>query len=114
MATKPAGTTGDGLPEAQRQGPANDFIADALDLTTDAPNPSAVFLGEQHGEGKCELMSQIAGSYSNKGGIVTIDPDEIRPALPYTDTFLAKGSPHIPEYANEDAGTMHVTFCDEG
>lgn len=106
MATKPTGTSGGGLTEAQQQALANDFIADALDVTAHVPNPSAVLLGGQPGAGKSVVKGQIASSYDNKGGIVTIDPDEIRPALPYMDTFLAKGGSDIPEFANKDAGDI--------
>jgi len=98
--------TDEGLSESQQQLLASDIIGDALDLTTAVPHPTAVLLGGQPGAGKSAVKGQVVARFADNGGIVAVDPDEIRLALPYMDAYLAKGGSAIPDYANKDAGTV--------
>lgn len=95
---------------AQRQ--ANRAIDATLPV---ASAPTAVLTGGQPGAGKSTIVQNLVAEFGDKGGIVTIDPDKVRPLIPYMRPLIAMGVEEIPDVANSDAGAIayqmvwHVT-----
>jgi len=86
---------------AQRQ--ANRAIDATLPV---ASAPTAVLTGGQPGAGKSTIVQNLVAEFGDKGGIVTIDPDKVRPMIPYMRPLIAMGVEEIPDVANSDAGAI--------
>lgn len=68
--------------------------------------PKVVLTGGQPGSGKSYIVRSVGVEFEGMGGAVVIDPDEIRPTLPYMKEQIARGDLAIPNEANVDAGTI--------
>lgn len=105
MAPTGAGKGG-GLSKSEQQELAAELVEERLAITMAVPNPTAILTGGQPGAGKSVAKEQVVARFADAGGIIDIDPDDIRPALPYMDAFRAKGGSAIPDFANTDAGDV--------
>jgi predicted kinase len=66
--------------------------------------PRALLTGGQPGSGKTVLVDELASQFPD--GVVVVDPDEIRPQLPYMEDRMARGELAIPPAADVDAGAI--------
>lgn len=77
-----------------------------LEATKAVDNPRAVLTAGQPGSGKSMVVNSISVQFEGMGGAITIDPDAIRPNIPYMRERIAKGDLSIPDAAYQDAGTI--------
>lgn len=77
-----------------------------LDRTQPADRPRAAFTAGQPGSGKSMVVRSVSLQFEGVGGAVVIDPDAIRPNVPYMRDRIAKGDLTIPDAAYQDAGTI--------
>ncbi len=68
--------------------------------------PRAVLTGGQPGSGKSGIVDEAKAELGSQGGVIALDPDEIRTTLPYMKERIARGDLDIPDAAYEDAGTI--------
>jgi hypothetical protein len=94
------------MDDAQRQAHAAMLIKEQLRRTRAVDSPRAVLTGGQPGSGKSYVVRSVSVEFEGMGGAVRIDPDEIRPTLPYMAERIAAGDLEIPNAANVDAGTI--------
>lgn len=94
------------LPRDQQQAHAARLIAEQLDRTQRMDRPEAILTGGQPGSGKSYIVKSVGVQFEGLGGIVKIDPDDIRPTLPYMKERIEAGDLDIPDAANRDAGTI--------
>jgi hypothetical protein len=101
MADDPTPMTAD-----EQKAHAARLIAPELIHTMRVPNPRAVLTGGQPGSGKSYIVNSVGVQFEGVGGAVVIDPDAIRPTLPYMKERIAAGILDVPNAANIDAGTI--------
>lgn len=77
-----------------------------LTRTSPVAAPRAVLTGGQPGSGKSYIVRSVGVQFEGVGGAVVVDPDEIRPTLPYMKERIERGDLDIPGVANVDAGTI--------
>ena len=95
------------LTDAERQRLAERAIEDDLAASRPVDHPRAVLTGGQPGSGKSQIVAAISFQFEVSGeGAVIVDPDEIRPTLPYMRERIAAGNLDTPDAANSDAGTI--------
>ena len=102
----------EGLSEAERAALADELAEAELASKGEVPDPVILLTAGQPGSGKSSIGAVLASRFAGAGGVVQIDPDEIRPMLPYMDPLIEAGSLEIPEYANRDAGAIaYLLVC---
>ncbi|MGI4940831.1 MAG: zeta toxin family protein, partial [Janthinobacterium lividum] len=74
--------------------------------STRVAHPHAILTGGQPGSGKSRIVNMAGAQLEGQGGAVVIDPDAIRPTLPYMKERIAAGDLDVPDAANIDAGTI--------
>lgn len=94
------------MDDLQRTAHARQLMADELARTREVARPVAILTGGQPGSGKSYIVRSVGVEFENLGGIVKIDPDEVRPTLPYMKSRIAAGDLEIPDAAYSDAGTI--------
>ncbi len=94
------------LSTAERDKLARDLIDVQLGATKAVDDPRAVMTAGQPGSGKSMIVRSISVQFEGMGGAITIDPDVIRPNIPYMRERIAKGDLTIPDAAYQDAGTI--------
>ena len=94
------------LSEAEQQAHARHLMKEALQKSQAVDRPRAVLTGGQPGSGKSYIVNSVGVEFEGMGGVIKIDPDEIRPTLPYMAERIAAGNLDIPNAANIDAGTI--------
>ena len=94
------------LPAAEQRAHAERLIQEQLRKTLAMDRPEAILTGGQPGSGKSYIVKSVGVQFEGVGGIVKIDPDEIRPTLPYMKERIEAGDLDIPNAANSDAGTI--------
>lgn len=94
------------LSAAEQRAHASRLIQEQLERTQAMERPEAILTGGQPGSGKSYIVRSVGVQFEGMGGIVKIDPDEIRPTLPYMKERIADGDLDIPNAANNDAGTI--------
>ena len=92
-------------PSEQREHAAR-LIQEQLERTQAMERPEAILTGGQPGSGKSYIVNSVGVQFEGLGGIIKIDPDEIRPTLPYMKERIEAGDLDIPNAANSDAGTI--------
>lgn len=92
-------------PEKQRDH-AEHLMREALETGQRIERPTAILTGGQPGSGKSAIVDGARAQFEGKGGAIVIDPDEIRPTLPYMKERMERGDLDIPNEANVDAGTI--------
>lgn len=95
-----------GLTAGQQEALAGEIAARELLYTVAVDKPRPILTGGQPGSGKSYIVDQLAVAFEPIGGIITVDPDAIRPQLPYMKDRIAVGDLDIPKAANVDAGTV--------
>lgn len=95
-----------GLTPDEQDELANVIASTAFSYTQAVDHPRAILTGGQPGSGKSYIVDTLAVQFEPIGGIVTVDPDAIRPRLPYMQGRIAAGELDIPDVANIDAGTV--------
>lgn len=95
-----------GLTPDEHRAHAAMLMKELLDTSEAVDRPQAILTGGQPGSGKSAIVASARSSFETKGGAVVIDPDEIRPTLPYMHDRIARGDLDIPNEANVDAGTI--------
>lgn len=94
------------LSTEERDKLARSLIGVQLSTTKAVDEPRAVMTAGQPGSGKSMIVRSIAVQFEGMGGAITIDPDAIRPNIPYMRERIAKGDLSIPDAAYQDAGTV--------
>jgi Zeta toxin. len=94
-----------GLSEGEQLALAEKLLTRQRESTLQLSFPVATLTGGQPGAGKSAIKGQVV-AHAGKSGVVEIDPDEIRPVLPYMNQFIQQGGSKIPDIANTDAGTV--------
>jgi predicted ABC-type ATPase len=94
------------LSTAERDKLARSLIDVQLGMTKAVDDPKAVLTAGQPGSGKSMIVRSISVQFEGVGGAITIDPDAIRPNIPYMRERIAKGDLSIPDAAYQDAGTI--------
>lgn len=77
-----------------------------LSATQAVEKPEAWLTAGQPGSGKSVVVESISTTFTRNGGAVVIDPDAIRPNVPYMRDRIARGDLSIPDAAYQDAGTI--------
>lgn len=95
-----------GLTSAEQDELASVIASTAFSFTQAVDRPRAILTGGQPGSGKSYIVDSLAVQFEPIGGIVAIDPDAIRPRLPYMQERIAAGELDVPDVANVDAGTI--------
>ena len=96
------------LSGAEREALARELTDERLELTEPVAKPRAVLTAGQPGSGKSLIVNSIAVQFDGIGGAVVVDPDRVRPSIPYMEERIAKGDLAIPEAAFADAGTVAI------
>jgi predicted ABC-type ATPase len=78
----------------------------SLARTQRVDRPVAYLTGGQPGSGKSYIVEAIAERVADDGGLFVVDPDQIRPLLPYMEPYLANAILETPEVADRDAGMI--------
>jgi predicted ABC-type ATPase len=94
------------LSTAERDKLARSLIDVQLGMTKAVDEPKAVMTAGQPGSGKSVIVRSISVQFEGMGGAIMIDPDAIRPNIPYMRERIAKGDLSIPDAAYQDAGTI--------
>lgn len=95
------------LSPTQREQFARELTNEQLEIAPSVSHPTAIFTAGQPGSGKSSIVSNMRLKFQSIGtAAVEIDPDEIRPQLPYMQPRIAKGDLEIPGAAYVDAGTI--------
>lgn len=94
------------MDDLEREAHARLLMQEELARTQPVANPVAILTGGQPGSGKSYIVRSVGVEFENLGGVVKIDPDEVRPTLPYMQTRIAAGDLDIPDAAYSDAGTI--------
>jgi hypothetical protein len=95
-----------GLTPAEQMAHAAELMRKALGRTAPREEPTAILTGGQPGSGKSYITRSVGVRFEGVGGLVVIDPDEIRPTLPYMKSRIEAGDLDVPDVANVDAGTI--------
>lgn len=96
----------EGLTPKEQMAHAARLMDRALGRSSASQHPHAVLTGGQPGSGKSYIVKSVGVKFQGVGGAVVIDPDEIRPTLPYMKARIESGDLEIPNVANVDAGTI--------
>lgn len=94
------------LNDTERRAHAARLIQEQIERTSAMERPEAILTGGQPGSGKSYIVRSVGVQFEGLGGVVKIDPDEIRPTLPYMKERIEAGDLDIPNAANNDAGTI--------
>lgn len=95
-----------GLTPDEQRATAEKLIEQELRHTEPVEHPRAILTGGQPGSGKSYIVNSVGVQFEGMGGVIVIDPDEIRPKLPYMKERIAAGNLDIPDAAYIDAGTV--------
>lgn len=95
-----------GLTPAEQMAHAAELMRKALGRTAPREDPTAILTGGQPGSGKSYITKSVGVRFEGVGGLIVIDPDEIRPTLPYMKSRIEAGNLDVPDVANVDAGTI--------
>lgn len=95
------------LGDAQREAFARELTDEQLEISPAVEKPTAIFTAGQPGSGKSMIVNRVTVNFENLSGPpVVIDPDEVRPNLPYMRDRIKAGDLDIPGAAYSDAGTV--------
>ena len=94
------------LTPEQQKAHAAMLMAAELKRSQAVDSPQAILTGGQPGSGKSYIVRSVGVQFEGRGGVVVIDPDAIRPTLPYMAERILAGNLDIPDAANTDAGTI--------
>lgn len=95
-----------GMTLDEQKATAARLIEQGLQRSEPVENPRAVITGGQPGSGKSYIVESVGVQFEGMGGVIVIDPDVIRPKLPYMQDLIAAGSLDIPAVAYLDAGMI--------
>ena len=95
-----------GLSPSERKTKARELLNKDLSTTHAVQTPTAVFTGGQPGSGKSITRKHVVAEYDHSGGIIEIDPDQIRLDFDYMRPMIAAGGQDIPGFAYSDAGRV--------
>ena len=95
-----------GMTPDEQKAAAARFIEQDLRHSQPVESPRAIITGGQPGSGKSYIVQSVGVQFEGAGGVIVIDPDEIRPKLPYMQDLIAAGKLDIPDAAYIDAGTI--------
>ncbi len=89
----------------EREKLARDLTNSELDRTPRVSEPLAVLTAGQPGSGKSMIVTSMRVQFGNAKAI-EINPDEVRPQIPYMRDRIERGDLDIPQAAFSDAGTV--------
>jgi len=93
------------LRDDQREKLARDLTDSELERTPRVNQPLAVLTAGQPGSGKSMIVRSMRVQFGNDRA-VEINPDEVRPQIPYMRDRIERGDLDIPPAAFSDAGTI--------
>lgn len=95
------------LGDAEREAHSR-LIADlAMEEAPAVAQPKVVLTAGQPGSGKSMIVNRVSVHFQGiKEPAIIVDPDAIRPTLPYMRERIASGDLNIPGAAFQDAGTI--------
>jgi 2-phosphoglycerate kinase len=83
---------------------ARELVSERLEVTRPVEQPTAILTAGQPGAGNSIIVERLSVSFAKAGGApIVIDPDRIRPQLPYMIDRDLSGDLHTPDAANVDA-----------
>ncbi len=95
------------LPDHEREKLARDLTGSELARTPEAKEPLAIFTAGQSGSGKSMIVRSMRVKFEGiNERAVEIDPDLIRPQIPYMAERIERGDLNIPQVAFSDAGRL--------
>lgn len=95
------------LTDAERSAIARKLVDEAKELAPAVDKPVAVFTAGQPGAGKRAIVNSVSVHFEGLGARpIAIDPDDVRPTLPYMRERIARGEVNTPDAAYADAGTI--------
>jgi hypothetical protein len=95
------------LRDDEREKLARDLTGSELARTPPAKEPLAIFTAGQSGSGKSMIVRSMRVHFEGVGErAVEIDPDNIRPQIPYMRDRIERGDLDIPQAAFSDAGRL--------
>lgn len=94
------------LTQAEQRRHAAELMRTQLEQSQAMDNPQAVLTAGQPGSGKSYIVRTVGVRFEGHGGVVKIDPDAIRPTIPYMKERIDRGDLDIPDAAYADAGTI--------
>lgn len=94
------------LTQAEQRRHASELMRAQLAESQAVDNPQAVLTAGQPGSGKSYIVKTVGVRFEGHGGVVRIDPDAIRPTIPYMKERIERGDLDIPDAAYADAGTI--------
>jgi hypothetical protein len=95
------------LPDNEREKLARDLTGSELARTPAAKEPLAIFTAGQSGSGKSMIVRSMRVKFEGiNERAVEIDPDLIRPQIPYMAERINRGDLDIPQAAFSDAGRL--------
>jgi hypothetical protein len=93
------------LRDDEREKLARDLTDSELERTPRVANPLAVLTAGQPGSGKSMIVTTMRVQFGDAKAI-EINPDEVRPQIPYMRERIERGDLNIPQAAFSDAGTV--------
>lgn len=94
------------LRDDEREKLARDLAETGIEKSTAVKEPLAIFTAGQSGSGKSMIVNSMRIQFEGVGGAVEIDPDKIRPQIPYMRDRIERGDLDIPQVAFSDAGNL--------
>ena len=94
------------LRDDEREKLARDLAETGIEKSTAVKEPVAIFTAGQSGSGKSMIVNSMRIEFEGVGGAVEIDPDKIRPQIPYMRDRIERGDLDIPQVAFSDAGNL--------
>lgn len=95
------------LRDDEREKLARDLTGSELARTPPAKEPLAIFTAGQSGSGKSMIVRSMRVKFEGiNERAVEIDPDNIRPQIPYMRDRIERGDLDIPQAAFSDAGRL--------
>jgi hypothetical protein len=93
------------LRDDEREKLARDLTDSELERTPRVTSPLAVLTAGQPGSGKSMIVTSMRVKFGDARA-VEINPDEVRPQIPYMRERIERGDLNIPGAAFSDAGTV--------
>lgn len=95
------------LSDAEREDVARELTDEQFMRAPAVDRPKAIFTAGQPGSGKSMIVNSVSVKFEGVGERpVRIDPDLVRPELPYMQERIERGDLEIPGAAFSDAGTI--------
>lgn len=95
------------LTDAERNAVARRLVDEAKEIAPAVDKPVAIFTAGQPGAGKRSIVNSISVQFEGMGTPpIAIDPDTVRPTLPYMRERIGRGELTTPDVAYSDAGSI--------